>query len=187
MLRKLFIFGICAGSSASVPILYQSNPDAFDRLLRSTLEEKTTLPQTTAVSLTVARPQPAAEILVGRKVKLPADPRGHFTADFKFNGRKINAMIDTGATLVAINLSTARRIGIMIGPNDFQHKVSTANGEVRGATATIERLQIGRILVENVEALVLEDRALADTLIGMTFLNRLARYQVENGALLLVQ
>jgi aspartyl protease family protein len=187
MLRKLLIFGICAGSSASVPILYQSNPDAFDRLLRSTLEEKTARPQTTALSLTVARPQPAAEILVGRKVKLPADQRGHFTADFKFNGRKINAMIDTGATLVAINLSTARRIGITIGPDDFQHKVTTANGETRAATAMIERLQIGRILVENVEALVLDDKALSDTLIGMTFLNRLARYQVENGALLMMQ
>ena len=50
--------------------------------------------------------------------------------------------------------------------------------------AMIERLQIGRILVENVEAIVLDDKALARTLIGMSFLNRLGKYQVENGALL---
>jgi len=39
------------------------------------------------------------------------DARGHFSAEFKLNGRKINGMIDTGATLIAINLSTARKAG----------------------------------------------------------------------------
>ena len=187
MLRKLVIFGISAGFSASVPILYQSNPEAVDSLLKSAIGKQTqpTLPIVTSVN--VARPQPPAEILVGRKVRLTADRRGHFTADFKLNGRKVNAMIDTGATLVAINLSTARRIGIMIGPEDFQHKVSTANGETRGATVMIDSLQIGRIVVEDVQALVLEDKALNETLIGMTFLNRLATYQVQNGAMVMAQ
>ena len=51
----------------------------------------------------------------------------------------------------------------------------------------IDRLQIGRISVEDVEAVVLDDSALSGTLIGVSFLNRLAKYQVEDGALLLVQ
>jgi aspartyl protease family protein len=34
---------------------------------------------------------------------------------------------------------------------------------------------------------VLDDRALRTNLIGMSFLQRLAKYQVENGTLLLVQ
>ena len=95
--------------------------------------------------------------------------------------------MDTGATLVAMNLSTARRIGIKVMPPDFKYTVKTANGETRAAGATIDRLQIGRILVENVEAVVLDDDALEGTLIGVSFLNRLTKYQVENGALLLVQ
>ena len=33
MLRKLLILGVCAGASASIPILYESNPEAFHRLL----------------------------------------------------------------------------------------------------------------------------------------------------------
>jgi aspartyl protease family protein len=96
-------------------------------------------------------------------------------------------MVDTGATLVAINLSTARRIGIQLTPADFKYEVRTANGKTRAASANIERLQIGRILVENVDAVVLDDKALDGALIGVSFLNRLAKYQVENGALLLVQ
>ena len=130
---------------------------------------------------------PATEVLLGRKVRIAADPRGHFNADFKLNGRSIDAMVDTGATLVAINLSTARRIGIQLTPGDFKYTVNTANGKTRAASATIERLQIGRILVENVDAVVLDDKALDGTLIGVSFLKRLAKYQVENGALLLVQ
>ena len=70
---------------------------------------------------------------------------------------------------------------------DFKYTVRTANGETRAAGVTIERLQIGRILVEDVEAVVLDDKALDGTLIGVSFLKRLAKYQVENGALLLVQ
>jgi len=126
-------------------------------------------------------------VLLGRKVKIAADEFGHFNADFRLNGRNVDAMIDTGATLVAMNASTARRIGIRTMPADFKYRVKTANGETRAAGATIDRLQIGRITVENVEAMVLDDHALEGTLIGVSFLKRLAKYQVENGALLLVQ
>ena len=187
MLRKLLIVGICAGSSASVPILYQSNPDAFHSILKSAVAEKAPQEPPTAEVNAIRPAKPATEVLLGRKVRIAADPRGHFNADFRLNGRSIDAMVDTGATLVAINLSTARRIGIQLSPADFKHTVNTANGKTRAASATIDRLQIGRIVVENVDAVVLEDKALDGTLIGVSFLNRLAKYQVENGALLLVQ
>jgi aspartyl protease family protein len=51
----------------------------------------------------------------------------------------------------------------------------------------IDRIEIGRVHVENIEAVVLDDKALSGTLIGMSFLKRLDRFEVENGALLLVQ
>ena len=187
MLRKLLILGVCAGASAAIPILYERNPDAVHGLLRSAVEAEAPQPVALAEIRTAQPIAPATEVLLGRKVRISADPRGHFNADFKLNGRSIDAMVDTGATLVAINLSTARRIGIQLTPADFKYEVNTANGKTRAASATIERLQIGRILVENVDAVVLDDKALDGTLIGVSFLNRLAKYQVENGALLLVQ
>lgn len=54
----------------------------------------------------------ASAMLTGRKVQLDADGRGHFIGDFQLNGRTVTALIDTGATVVALNRSTARRIGI---------------------------------------------------------------------------
>lgn len=189
MLRKLVILGVCAGSSASIPIVYQSNPDTFvslyERVVGSgTQQAPEAAPQP---NITVARATREPETLVGRKVRLAADDRGHFTAEFKLNGRRVAAMIDTGATLVAINVSTARRIGIQLAPEDFKYKVDTANGEARAATVVIDQLQIGKIFVANVEAVVLDDSALNSTLMGMSFLKRLGRYEVENGALLLAQ
>ncbi|MGO4839229.1 TIGR02281 family clan AA aspartic protease, partial [Rhizobiaceae sp. 2RAB30] len=125
--------------------------------------------------------------LFGKKVRLDADERGHFTGDFRLNGRPLPALVDTGATMVAINASTARRIGVTLRQEDFKYRVETANGAARAASARIDRLQIGRIYVEDVDAVVLEDKALDGTLIGMSFLKRLAGFEVKDGALVMVQ
>jgi len=186
MLRKLVILIVCAVASASVPMLYEKRPELFHSLFAPAPEPET--PE--FVAKAEVRPQqaePPAEMLLGRKVRIAADERGHFTADFRLNGRSVDAMIDTGATLVAMNVSTARRIGIRILPADFKYTVKTANGEARAAGATVDRLQIGRIAIADVDAIVLDDAALEGTLIGISFLKRLSKYQVENGALLLVQ
>jgi aspartyl protease family protein len=187
MLRKLVILGICAGTSASIPILYQSNPELFKSFLESS--EEAPAPDTQATAA-VPRGQPAkpvTEQLLGKKVRLAADNRGHFSAEFKLNGRRVEALVDTGATLVAINVSTARRIGIVLKAEDYKYTVDTANGPTRAAAVNIDNLQIGRIFVEDVQAVVLDDAALNGTLMGMSFLKRLTKFQVEDGALLLVQ
>ncbi|MDW6025505.1 TIGR02281 family clan AA aspartic protease [Mesorhizobium sp. BAC0120] len=188
MLRKFIMVGIFAASSASIPAIYQSNPEAFQSLVRLAAQGRDPAPprmEAPAPELRVAKVEP--ETLPGHKVRLAADPAGHFLAEFKFNGRRVNAMIDTGATLVAINRSTAKKIGISLTPADFKYQVTTANGNARAAAATIDSLEIGRIAIDNVQAVVLEDKALDGTLIGMSFLKQLRRFEVEDGALLLVQ
>ncbi|RVB44525.1 TIGR02281 family clan AA aspartic protease, partial [Mesorhizobium sp. M7A.F.Ca.CA.004.05.1.1] len=40
MLRKLLILAVFAGSSASIPIVYQSNPQLVENLLRSAVPGK---------------------------------------------------------------------------------------------------------------------------------------------------
>ena len=65
--------------------------------------------------------------------------------------------------------------------------MATANGNARAAGVIIENMQIGRIAIGNVQAVVLEDEALSGTLIGMSFLKQLSKFQVEDGSLLLVQ
>jgi aspartyl protease family protein len=186
MLRKLIMVGVVAGSSASIPILYQANPDAFQHFVRTTVQSSEAATKKSAQPI-VKIAKAEQESLPGRKVRVPANANGHFLADFKINGRSVNAMVDTGATLVAINLSTAKRIGIILTPADFKYKVSTANGNAKAAGVNIDSLQIGRIAVDNVQAVVLEDQALDGSLIGMSFLKQLSKFQVEDGSLILSQ
>ncbi len=185
MLRQVIFAIVCAVLLAAVPFVYERQPSLLGLLATSAPESAAHEgPEGTEART----PQPSnTEVLLGRKVRIAADRYGHFNADFRLNGRSVDAMIDTGATLVAMNASTARRIGIRFTQADFKYSVRTANGEARAAAVTIDELKIGRILVENVDAIVLDDRALEGTLIGVSFLRRLAKYQVENGALLLVQ
>ena len=187
MLRKLLILGVFAGTSASIPILYQSNPQIIENLLKSTAPSEPPVKVRPDVNLASVPSKPVQPLPTGRKVVVEADARGHFSSAFKLNGRQVDGMIDTGATLVAINTSTARRIGLSLNPSDFSHEVNTANGTIKAAVAMIDRLQIGNITVNDVQAVVLDDRALQTNLIGMSFLKRLGKYQAENGTLLLVQ
>lgn len=181
MLRILVIVGIFVGLSVSIPLLYQSNPQLFERVLSSSgAGENIPAADMSKVAANPAPPQ-------GRKVLLKADARGHYAAQFKLNGRQIDALVDTGATVVALNMSTARRIGISLNPSDFRQEVSTANGKIKAASIMIDSLQIGRISVDKVQAVVLEDKALQINLIGMSFLNRLNKFQAQEGTLLLVQ
>jgi aspartyl protease family protein len=187
MLRKSIFIGAVVGLSAAVPILHQSNPELLAGLIMGSQEDAG---GEKGVMLSMARPTMPAHGsgISGRTVALRADQRGHYAADFRLNGRLVeDALVDTGATLVAINRSTARRIGLTLSEADFRYEVDTANGRARAATATIDRLEIDRISVGPVQAVVLDDAALSGTLIGMSFLRELRRFGVEAGTLVLEQ
>lgn len=134
-----------------------------------------------AVADTKSRPVAAS---FGR-VQLAADGRGHFNGQFRFNGKPVDGLVDTGASLVAINESTARRLGFAANGLDFRYNVSTANGGTDAARIVLDRVEIGSIRVSDVDAFVLRDKALSGTLVGMSFLKKLKSYQVEGGKLTL--
>lgn len=134
---------------------------------------------------TAARPVQAspAKYAGGKGVIMQPGPGGHFLGTFTINGRKADGMVDTGASMIAINISTARRLGISTGSLSFDVRANTANGTVKGARVSLERVEIGTIAVKDVEAMVLPDKSLSGMLVGMSFLNKLSSYRVENGAL----
>ncbi|MEW9617153.1 TIGR02281 family clan AA aspartic protease [Shinella sp. S4-D37] len=129
----------------------------------------------------------AARYTGNRNAVISADPNGHFTGRFAINGRKEEGMVDTGASMVAINISTAQRLGIDKGDLNFRYAVDTANGKARAAYVKLDRVEIGPVRLENVGAMVLEDRALSGTLIGMSFLKGLSSYRVEDGRMHLIR
>lgn len=123
----------------------------------------------------------------GKTTKITADKRGHFIVMARLNGKKIKVLVDTGATYVAINESTAKKMGIRLKTKDFKYKVNTANGVTYAAAAMIDEIRIGKIRIKNVQATVSKDKALTDTLLGMSFLNRLDKFVIEGQTLTLKQ
>jgi aspartyl protease family protein len=119
--------------------------------------------------------------------RIDGNRQGHFVSQFRMNGRPVEAMVDTGATIVAISKSTARRLGISILPADFTQKVQTANGTANVAFVIIKSIEFGSIRVRDVEAAVIDDKALSGTLLGMSFLSQLKSFKVEDGELILKQ
>ncbi|MBO6553889.1 MAG: TIGR02281 family clan AA aspartic protease [Roseitalea sp.] len=173
MVRYLFIFGAVSIAAVAFSDFVSDRAVAPDS-------------RNAAIDMPVSDGEPAVHsaALSGME-RLRADARGHHVAEFELNNLRVQGLIDTGATTVALNESTARRAGIRLSPADFVYPVQTANGTVMGARAVIDKVRVGSVRVRQVEALVLEDRALNTVLIGMSFLNRLRSFSYENGTLVL--
>jgi aspartyl protease family protein len=123
----------------------------------------------------------------GHNIVLDGDRMGHFQVNARIDGRRLDFMVDTGASLVALRESDAAYLGIRPMPVDYRATVSTANGKVKAAPAKLSRVEIGDITVFDVPALVLPDEALAQNLLGVSFLSKLRRYEYANGRLVLEQ
>ncbi len=105
-------------------------------------------------------------------VVLQADPRGHFLVEIAINGTPIRALVDTGASSVALNLEDARRMGVdLIGAPSIM--VQTAAGPRRALRARLDSVQLGDIVLQNIQATVSETNDLPIVLLGMSFLDRL--------------
>jgi aspartyl protease family protein len=189
MLQKLILLGVVVGVSASIPVIYQNNPDLFRNIVAAAANDPAPAAEAKRPLIVVQQAKLAEpkDNPVGRKVRIDADERGHFQADTRINGRAVEALVDTGATLVALNRSTARQVGLNLASSDFKHEVKTANGIAKAAVARIDNMQIGRIQVKDVDAMVLDDDALGSTLVGMSFLSRLSSFRIENGSLVMEQ
>lgn len=178
MWRYVFMAVSLIGAATYMPSLLQETVDTAQ-------ENSQTEPALRAASAEME--EPPRNPLAGRKTTISPDRRGHYLAKAKLNGRSMKVLVDTGATLVAINESTARRIGIRLKSADFKHKVRTANGVTEVATAMIDEIAIGRVTVRDVRATVSRDEALSTVLLGMSFLNRLKKFEIASGTLVLTQ
>jgi aspartyl protease family protein len=109
---------------------------------------------------------------------------GHYWADARIEGRAVRVMIDTGATVVALTLDDARRLGVTPNEADFTRTVQTASGPVPAAPVRLKTVSVGRTEVRDVEALVLQD-GLPHSLLGMSYLGRLSAFEATPAGLTL--
>lgn len=106
------------------------------------------------------------------RVSLTADATGHYMTPGSINGRPVRFLVDTGATLVSIGASDARRLGLRYlgGEKGYSH---TANGVTTVYRIKLDSVKVGSIAMTNVDAVVHPDNDMPFVLLGMSFLGRL--------------
>ncbi len=105
-----------------------------------------------------------------QEIVLPVGLGGHFTSAGSINGRTVQFMVDTGATVVALSQGEAERIGLdwRNAPRALTH---TANGAVPVHRISLRAMRVGEVEVNNVEAIVMPAQ-MPYVLLGNSFLGR---------------
>ncbi|MXQ13874.1 retropepsin-like aspartic protease family protein [Microvirga makkahensis] len=122
---------------------------------------------------------PDGEVVAARKTD------GSFLLQGKVNGHDTRFVFDTGASTVVLRAENAVALGFRPETLDYSVPVATANGGALAAPILIERLSIGPITERNIRALIAREGVLHANLLGMTFLERLASYEVRGNRLIL--
>jgi aspartyl protease family protein len=141
---------------------------------------------TPAMARSLATEPPAVQAGI-RSLSIPRDPRGHFQTEGSIEGQRIGFMVDTGASVIALNEKSAARFGLRPSRSDYNAIVNTANGTIKAARARLAMVDIGGIVVRDVDAMVLPDEALSENLLGLSFLSKLKRFEYANGTMVLEQ
>lgn len=105
------------------------------------------------------------------KVILTADAQGHFVTMGTVNGASVKFLVDTGATMISLGASDARRLGIDASKGQ-RGMSSTANGTAQVTKVKLDTVSLGDVTLNNVDALIMQSD-MPYALLGMSFLNRM--------------
>lgn len=107
-----------------------------------------------------------------QSVTLNVDEKGHFVTAGTINGVTVRMLVDTGASLISMSSTEARRLGINYLAGE-KASASTANGMVPTYRVKLDEVKVGGITLNNVDGMVLAGDNLPIVLLGMSFLNRM--------------
>jgi aspartyl protease family protein len=96
-------------------------------------------------------------------------------------------LVDTGASFVSLSQRDAELLGLRPTEKDFIYRMQTANGIVKAAPVRLREMQVGDISVRDVDAVVHRAGGPPISLLGMSFLRRLAGFEQVQGRLILRQ
>lgn len=94
---------------------------------------------------------------------------GHYRAEALINGEKVNVLVDTGATGVAISQQVADRLQLK---SINAIRTNTANGDSVGYMVRLQNIRLGGVEAKDVAAMIAPGLD-GDVLLGMSFLSRM--------------
>lgn len=116
-------------------------------------------------------------------VELNRSGDGHFYADVTINGAAVHMLVDTGATGIALSREDARSAGLAtsIGMNDVVGE--GADGAVRGEFAQLDRVELGPLSAEGMNAIILNSGE--QSLLGQSFLSKFDSVEIHGDRMVL--
>ena len=117
--------------------------------------------------VSIGAPGPASR----SRIVLTAGSGGHFLTAGTINGRAVQFMVDTGATVISLTVSDAERFGVDY-KNGQPVRMQTANGVVPGWRVKLASVRIGDVELYDVDAAVGQQPMGPYVLLGNSFLSR---------------
>jgi aspartyl protease family protein len=117
----------------------------------------------------VHNPNKLAVLGESNEVILKRGLDGHYRTEALINDVKVNVLVDTGATGVAIS----RRVADTLQLESINAiRTNTANGESIGYMVRLKSIKVGGVEAQNVSAMIAPGLN-GDVLLGMSFLGRM--------------
>jgi aspartyl protease family protein len=124
---------------------------------------------------------PAAAAGAARPTLIERSPQGHFYVDAEINGQLVHCIVDTGASMVALPVDDARRIGISFSESEFEPVGRGASGVVLGKDVMLDSIAVDGKKVAHVPGAILQGNDIC--LLGQAYLNRLSSVEMSGGVM----
>ena len=109
---------------------------------------------------------------------------GHFYAEAYVSGTPVRMMVDTGASVIALTGSDANAVGLYWDNSEVRHIGSGASGAVYGVPARLDRVDIGGMTRQNVDAVIIPE-GLEISLLGQSYLSQVGSVQISGNQLVM--
>jgi aspartyl protease family protein len=96
----------------------------------------------------------------------------------------VHFMVDTGASMVALTRDDAQRIGLQFSDGDFTGAAQTAGGQVKLKPVTLDRVTLGALEANQVEAAIVGE-GLGQSLLGQSWLRQVGKVTIEGDRMVL--
>lgn len=120
------------------------------------------------------------------EIVVPRHYDGHYYLTLDLNGTSTRFVVDTGATDMVLTPQDAARAGVNVSALSYNNRAMTANGMVQTASIRLDAVTLGGITDRNVPAVV-NGSPMQESLLGMTYLNRFDRIEIEGGQMVLTR
>jgi aspartyl protease family protein len=124
----------------------------------------------------------AGQNISGEAIELRRQDDGHYWLMVNINGKPVRFMVDSGATMTAINATTAREAGVEA--DGYPIILGTANGRIAAKRGVVRLLSVGPHSIEN-HQVVVSERFGEVNVLGMNFLNSMQSWRVEANMMVL--